>query len=173
MGSPTIGSLFAQRVVVGVGDLSVSNNGQLTLSTYALGSCVAVAAYDPAMKAGGLLHLMLPDSTISPAKAASQPAMFADTGLPLLLRAMDGIKANRARLRLLVAGGASVLCNSDVFKIGERNIKATNSYLSSLGHTIRHSVVGGTINRTLHLELASGTITLKTPVGTESYSLAA
>jgi len=173
MGSPTVASLFAQRVVVGVGDMTVSNNAQLTLSTYALGSCVAVAAYDPAMHAGGLLHLMLPDSKISPAKALSQPAMFADTGLPMLFRALDGIKANRARLRVIMAGGASVLCNSDMFKIGERNIQAVSSYLTSLGYSVRHSAVGGTINRTVHLELATGAITLKTPAGNESYSLAA
>ena len=68
-GSPSIASLFAQRLVVGVGDMIVSNNAASTLSTYALGSCVAIAAYDPVVKAGGLLHIMLPDSTISPAKA--------------------------------------------------------------------------------------------------------
>lgn len=173
MGSPTVASLFAQRIVVGVGDMSASNNPQLTLSTYALGSCIAVAAYDPAAKVGGLLHLMLPDSTISPAKALAQPAMFADTGLPMLLRALDGIKANRARLRIFMAGGASVLCNSDMFKIGERNIKATTSYLSSLGYTINRSAVGGTLNRTLHLDLGTGTVTLKMPANTETYSLAA
>mgnify|MGYP001561206167 CR=1 FL=1 len=79
-GAPSIAAIFAQRVVVGVGDLSVSNNIAITLSTYALGSCIAVAAYDPVVKAGGLLHLMLPESSISPDKAISQPAMFADTG---------------------------------------------------------------------------------------------
>ena len=46
-GSPTIASLFAQRVVVGVGDLAVSNNNSTVLSTYALGSCICVIAYDP------------------------------------------------------------------------------------------------------------------------------
>src|SRR5579859_5256541 len=102
MGSPSIASLFRQRVVVGVGDLTASNNTLLTLSTYALGSCVAVVAFDPTTKASGLLHLMLPDSTISPDKAAGQPAMFADTGLPLLFRALDGLKADPARLRLFV-----------------------------------------------------------------------
>src|SRR5882757_10055279 len=110
MASPSIASLFVQRVVVGVGDLGASNNAMLTLSTYALGSCVAVVAYDPDSKASGLLHLMLPDSTISPNKAITQPAMFADTGLPLLFRALDGLKADRARLQLFVTGGASVLC---------------------------------------------------------------
>ena len=72
-GAPTIGSIFAQRVIIGVGDMAVSNNPQVTLSTYALGSCVGVVAYDPVARAGGILHLMLPDSTISPEKAVAQP----------------------------------------------------------------------------------------------------
>src|SRR4051812_4147671 len=120
-GAPTIASLFAQRVVVGVGDVGVSNNVAITLSTYALGSCVAVVAYDPVTKAGGLLHMMLPESQISPEKAAAQPAMFADTGLPLLFRSLVGVKADRGRLRIFLAGGASVLTGNDSFKIGERN----------------------------------------------------
>src|SRR4051794_40318201 len=111
MAAPALSALFVQRVVVGVGDLGASNNPMLTLSTYALGSCVAVVAYDPATRASGILHLMLPDSSISPDKAIGQPAMFADTGLPLLFRALDGLKGDRSRLRLFVAGGASVLCD--------------------------------------------------------------
>ena len=173
MASPTLAFLFTQRVVVGVGDMAVSNNPQITLSTYALGSCVAIAAYDPAMKAGGLLHVMLPDSTISPAKASAQPAMFVDTGLPLLFRALNGVKVERSRLRLFLAGGASMLCNSDMFKIGERNLKATSDYLSANGLYVRHSVVGGTNNRTLHLDLSTGAVTIKGPNATEAYSLAA
>src|SRR5262245_11655759 len=122
VGSPSIAALFAQRVVVGVGDAGVSNNPSITLSTYALASCVGVVAYDPLLKVGGLLHMMLPDSTISPQKAISQPAMFADTGLPLLFRSLAGMRAERHRLQIAIAGGASVLCATDSFKIGERNI---------------------------------------------------
>src|ERR1043166_6251386 len=113
MGSPTIASLFAQRVIVGVGEMGVSNNPSITLSTYALGSCVAVVVYEAIAKAGGLLHMMLPDSAISPAKAFTQPAMFADTGLPLLFRAVAGLKTDAARLRVFVAGGACILCTND------------------------------------------------------------
>ncbi len=173
MGSASIASLFVQRVVVGVGDLTASNNAMLTLSTYALGSCVAVVAYDPSSKASGLLHLMLPDSTISAAKAASQPAMFADTGLPMLFRALDGMKANRGRMRLFVTGGASVLCDSNVFKIGERNVKAALGWIADQGlsHNIRHTAVGGTINRTVHLEINTGNVELKTPAGNERVAL--
>ena len=172
MGSPTVASLFAQRVVVGVGDMGVSNNPSIILSTYALGSCVAIAAYDPISKAGGILHLMLPDSKISPQKAIAQPAMFADTGLPLLFRALLGVRGEHDRLRLFVAGGACIMCNSDMFKIGARNLDATSAYLSKNGYHVWHSAAGGTINRTLHLELDTGKVTLKTPVGNENYSLA-
>jgi len=170
-GAPTVASIFAQRVVIGVGDLAVSNNAQVTLSTYALGSCVGVVVYDPAVRVGGLLHLMLPDSQISPAKAVAQPAMFADTGLPLLFRSLAGLKAERTRMRLFVAGGACVLTGPDSFKIGERNVRATLDYLARQGFTVRNPVVGGTVNRTLHLDVGSGALTLKTPTASDSISL--
>jgi chemotaxis protein CheD len=173
MGSPGISALFAQRVVVGVGDMGVSNNPQITLSTYALGSCVAVVAYDPVARAGGMLHLMLPDSTISPAKAQAQPAMFADTGLPLLFRELNSLRADFGRTRIFLAGGANVLCDADTFRIGERNIQATSDFLSRHGFVIRHSSLGGTINRTVHLNIRSGEITLKTPSAIDTLSLAA
>lgn len=173
MGSQSIASLFTQRMVVGVGEMGVSNNQSLILSTYALGSCIAVVAYDPFSRAAGLLHLMLPDSRISPEKAASQPAMFADTGLPLLFRALAGINAEGARLRLFVTGGASVLCAADSFKIGERNIRATQEYLSRHGYLVRESAVGGTTNRTVHLNIATGEVSLKTPARVGTFSLAA
>ena len=172
-GSPSIASLFAPRLVVGVGDMIVSNNAASTLSTYALGSCLGVVAYDPVMRVGGLLHLMLPDSTLAPEKAATRPAMFADTGLPLLFRALAGLKADRARLRLFVAGGANVLGNnSDSFKIGERNLKATAAWLSLNGYGVRHSDVSGTVNRTVHLEIGTGAVKLKTPEMNGEFSLA-
>ena len=153
--------------------MSVSNNPNITLSTYALGSCVAVVAYDPVSKAGGLLHLMLPDSKLSPAKALAQPAMFADTGLPMMFRALHGLKGDRARLRLFVAGGASILCTNDTFKIGERNLRATADFLTLNGFQVGQSAVGGTINRTVHLNIGTGAITLKTPEANDTWSLAA
>ncbi len=173
MASPTIASIFAQRVVVGVGEMSVSNNPSITLSTYALGSCIGVVAYDPVYKVGGLLHLMLPESKISPDKASAQPAMFADTGLPLLFRSLMGLKADLGRLRIFVAGGACVLTTNDTFRIGERNIRATSDFLSRNNLSVRQSAVGGTINRTVHLNIGNGAITLKTPEANDTWSLAA
>lgn len=172
-GPPSPSALFAQRVVVGVGDMAVSNQPAVTLSTYALGSCVGIVVYDPVAHAAGLLHIMLPESKISPDKAIAQPAMFADTGLPLLFRAVLGLKGERARLRVLIAGGASVLSGSDSFKIGERNIRATLDWLTRNGFSARNQVTGGTVNRTLHLDVSNGTLTLKAPDANLAFGLGA
>lgn len=170
-GSPTISALFAQRVVIGVGELAVSNNAQVTLTTYALGSCVGIVACDPANHAGGLLHIMLPDSSISKEKAASHPAMFADTGLPLFLRELAGVKAERHRLRIFLAGGACVLSGPDTFKIGERNAGAVTAWLAGQGLRVHGADLGGTVNRTLHLDLATGMLTVKLPQRSDRIAL--
>ncbi|MDP1580231.1 MAG: chemotaxis protein CheD [Candidatus Didemnitutus sp.] len=162
-GSPSIGSLFAQRVIIGVGEMAASNNVQVVLSTYALGSCVGVIAYDPIVKAAGILHLMLPESSISPDKVQKQPAMFADTGLPAFMRTIMGLRGEKSRLCIFVAGGASVLGGNDPFRIGERNLTATLKYFAKEGISVDSFATGGSINRTLHFEVNTGTVTLKTP----------
>jgi chemotaxis protein CheD len=171
-GAPTISALFSQRVVIGVGDMAVSNNETVTLSTYALGSCLGVIAFDPISHAGGILHLMLPESGISPDKAQKQPAMFADTGLPLLFKALFGVRAERMRLRIFVTGGASVLNGADPFKIGERNSIAVQKFLRANAYNVVGQDVGGNVNRTVHLAIGTGEVTLKLPDRSEQFSLA-
>jgi len=171
-GSSTIASLFAQRVVIGVGDVAASNSTSVTLSTYALGSCVAVVAYDAAAHAGAILHLMLPESSIAPEKAANQPAMFADTGFPALLGKLTGLRADPRRLKLFLAGGASVLQGNDPFKIGARNIDAVKQHVLRWNLCVIAAGLGGVVNRTVHLDIASGNVTLKLPNAVETLSLA-
>ncbi len=171
-GAPQAHGLFRQNAVVGVGEVAVSNNAGVTLSTYALGSCIAVVAYDRVAQAGGLIHIMLPDSSLSPDKAERQPAMFADTGLPLMFRNLLGLKAERSRLRIFVAGGASVISGSDMFKIGERNIVAVKKVINALALPVVKADIGGVNNRTVHLNIETGAVALKTAAGTSKFSLA-
>lgn len=157
--------------MVGVGELAVSNSTAVTISTYALGSCIGLVGYDAVARTGGILHLMLPESTLSPEKAAAKPAMFADTGVPALFRALAGLRAERARTRLFLAGGACVLAGPDNFKIGERNAVATQRMLSVYGCTLVGREVGGTVNRTLHLNVSNGELTMKLPDQTITVNL--
>ena len=47
------------RLTIGIADMKFAQNSG-TLITYALGSCIGICLYDPAIKLGGLLHIMLP-----------------------------------------------------------------------------------------------------------------
>ncbi len=90
--------------MVGVADMKVSRQPEEVLVTHALGSCLGVAVYDPVARVGGILHFMLPDSSLDPAKGQSHPHMFADTGLPQLFRECYRLGAQKSRLRVKVAG---------------------------------------------------------------------
>ncbi len=71
---------------MGVADMKVSSQQEEVLVTHALGSCIGVAIYDPVARVGGILHFMLPDSSLDAAKGQEHPYRFADTGLPQLFR---------------------------------------------------------------------------------------
>ena len=157
-------------MVVGVADMAASNDPVAELVTYSLGSCLGVTVYDPVQQAGGLLHLMLPDSNINRQKAAAVPAMFVDTGLPRLFEAVHTLGGDRSRLMIKVAGGAQFLDPQRAFNIGERNYAALRAWLARNGYPVHAEAVGGTCSRTLRLHLTDGSVTVSSP-GTKPYCL--
>ena len=160
MGAPQLIG-FEHKLVVGVGDMAVSNNPNLVLTTYSLGSCLGVTIYDPVVHVAGLLHLMLPDSTIDSAKAAARPCMFVDSGVPLLFRSAYDLGAVRQRVQITVAGGAQIMDGSGFFSIGKRNFEALSELLNRNSLRLSAVQVGGLVNRTMSLKIATGAVTLK------------
>lgn len=154
------------NVVIGVGDCKVSKNPEDCLVTYALGSCIAVAIYDPETRVAGMLHYMLPDSSIDAQKAARNPYMFADTGIPALFHLAYGLGAQKSRLKVTVAGGAQVLA-SEFFNIGKRNQLAMKKILWRAGVLIHHEDTGGEQARTIRMELKTGKTFMKLAAGPE------
>jgi len=158
---PPILTGFPHRVVVGLAELAVSNNPSSILTTYALGSCIGVTIYDPVVRVGGLLHAMLPDSTIDNAKAQAHPGMFVDTGMAALLRAACQMRADKRRLRIYLAGGARIMDDQKLFNIGSRNLAAFAECLRQENLHVNAEQVGGQVNRTIGLSIETGRITLK------------
>lgn len=155
------------KTVVGVSDYRVSSNVNETIITYALGSCLGIAIYDPSVRVGGLLHVMLPDSKADTEKAAKKPAMYVDTGLSLILDKIYELGAKKRNLIISVAGGASMKRKgkSDYFKIGKRNFIAFRKFLWKNEFLIANQEVGGSISRTMTLRIADGAITVnKKPI---------
>jgi chemotaxis protein CheD len=148
---------------VGVADMKISSDPEDRLITYALGSCLGVTAHDPAAGVGGLLHVMLPNSAIDPAKGQANPCMFVDTGLPLLVRECVRAGARRERLVVKVAGGAFSGGDeqADQFQIGKRNVIMLKKLLWKHGVMLHAEDVGGRVSRMMALDIADGAVTIK------------
>lgn len=147
------------RHVVGVADMKVSTEAGDVLVTHALGSCLGIALHDPVAGVGGLLHVMLPLSTIDPAKAGLNPCMFVDTGVPRLFLECYKAGAEKKRLVVKVAGGACIGKadeKDDFFQIGRRNIVMLRKLLWKNGVLIEAEDVGGSHSRTMALEVGAG-----------------
>jgi chemotaxis protein CheD len=153
-------------IVIGIADLKFSNNKDDVLITYALGSCIAVAIYDPAAKVAGLLHYMLPDSSLDAVKAKQNPGMFADTGIPLLFKSCYNLGADKKRIIVKVAGGASILDNTNYFRIGEKNIMALRQIFWRNKVFIDGEDTGKSYNRTVRMDVADGRVVVKSSSGT-------
>jgi len=150
------------RHVVGIAELRALVDPAASIVTYALGSCLGVALFDPVARVGGLLHAMLPDSSLDPARAASNPERFVDTGVPRLFRACYALGARKERLLLRVAGAASVHDEAgDSFRIGQRNLVRLRKLLWKNGVIIHGEDVGGTLPRTMTLHLATGDVVIR------------
>jgi chemotaxis protein CheD len=156
-----------KSLVVGISDCKISANPDELLVTYALGSCIAVALYDPAAKIGGLLHYMLPDSALDGNKAQQNPFMFADTGILKLLEAVRQRGGEPRRMLVRLAGGAQVLDSQGTFQIGKRNYLAARKILWKAGILIAAEAVGGEVSRTTRLEIATGRMWVREGAGAD------
>ena len=148
-------------LVVGVADMKVSNEPEHVLVTYSLGSCIGVVIYDPVVKVGGVLHYMLPESSLDRRKAQNNPYMFGDTGIPLLFKSSYKLGAKKNRLKVFVVGGSQILDQKGLFNIGKRNHTLLRKMIWKNNIMIDLEEVGGTVNRTLKLKIKNGKTLLK------------
>lgn len=123
---------MSKIIKVGMADLNICRSPD-GITTLGLGSCVGIALRDPVTKIGGLLHAMLPDSTV--VKNNTCVEKFVDSGLDELVKRMVRAGANKARLEAKLAGGAQMFAfqrNSDLVKVGERNAEAARKKLRAM-----------------------------------------
>jgi len=153
---------MSELIRVGMADYKVGR-APASLISYGLGSCVGVTLYDSSTKVGGLLHIMLPDST--QARSNENPAKFADTGIPLMLNEIIALGAVRSRVVAKIAGGSQMFkfANAtDIMRVGERNAQAVKVALKDLNIRIIADDTGGNYGRTVELQLETGVYRIKT-----------
>ncbi|MGL5269773.1 MAG: chemotaxis protein CheD [Selenomonadaceae bacterium] len=153
---------MSELIRVGMADYKVGR-APASIISYGLGSCIGITMYDPVTKVGGLLHIMLPDST--QARSSENAAKFADTGIAAMLKDVLQLGASRPRLVAKIAGGAQMFSfanATDIMRVGERNAEAVKVVLAE--HSIRLIAedTGGNYGRTVQIDLESGIYRIKT-----------
>ncbi len=153
------------QTLVKLAGCAVSKNPEETLVVYGLGSTAAVILYDCESHAGGIVHYMLPDSANEAKSAEEYPAMFADVAIPLLLRSLTELEVHRETLKARLAGGSILMGQGISRSISEGNIAAAKRILSGLGIPLTAENTGGSHNRAIRLEIATGKVFVKRPDG--------
>lgn len=149
------------EIQVGIADYKIAKEPDL-LITLGLGSCVGVSLYDPVLKLGGLLHLMLPDS--AQFSNIIKPAKFADLGIPLLIEEMKKRGAQHPRLQAKLVGGAQMFSGQDakiLMNIGYRNVEKARTLLKEQGIPILAEEVGGNRGRTMIFDTSNGKVSIR------------
>jgi chemotaxis protein CheD len=148
------------NITVEISDFRVTSDPDATLVTYALGSCIAVMVHDPVRVAAGMIHYMLPLSETAPEKAAARPAMFGDTGVPLLFQSLYALGCDKKNLVVKVAGGGALYDDKGLFSIGKRNYTVLRKLFWKAGVIIAAEDVGGAKSRTARLHVRTGRCTI-------------
>jgi len=154
-----------KELIIGVGDGGVSRDADTILITYALGSCIALMVHDPVARVAGMVHYMLPESSASQPERNVRPCKFADTAIPFLLSAAHAQGADRRRLMIFAAGGAQVMNDNSIFNVGKRNCLALRKALWKFELAAHAEDIGGTLVRTVRMEVGTGRVWLQSPAG--------
>jgi chemotaxis protein CheD len=145
---------------VRVADYAVGRGDDLLVSV-GIGSCVAIALYDPATRIGALAHILLPSEGLS--RDAGNRAKFPSTAVPLLLEEMKKAGATGTP-RAKIAGGASMfaaLIPAGGINMGERNVLATRTALQHAGIPVAGADVGGDYGRSVYFHLDDGRLLIR------------
>jgi chemotaxis protein CheD len=151
------------QITVRLADFVANNNSNDTLIVHGIGSTLAVVLYDEGMKTGGIVHIMLPNSSTASPKTMNYPAMYADLGIPQLVKSCVELGARMDTLSARLAGGAFMLGTGVSQSISDGNLSTTRRILYKMGIKVTAENTGGNHMRTVRLDIATGKVYLKQP----------
>ena len=129
--------------MIGIGEYRI---GSFPMITIGLGSCIGLTLYDPALRAGAMVHIMLPES----GGRVDRPGKYADTAVPLLVRELVALGSKNRSIVAKMVGGA---CMFEYFgtslNIGERNVAKVRVLLAEYHIQLGAEDVGGKVGRSV------------------------
>ena len=161
---------LATVVRVGISDLNIVT-APGTIRTSGLGSCVGAVIYDLQNKIAGLAHVMLPDSSLTKQENFNR-FKYADTAIPYLIDLLIKNGAKRYALKAKIAGGAQMFSfssDSQIMRIGPRNVEAVRKVLKEHNIPIVAEDVGCSSGRTMEFDPETGNLKIRTVNKGEKY----
>jgi chemotaxis protein CheD len=125
-----------------------------TLRSIAIGSCIAVAAYDPKTKNAGISHVMLPGSA---PKESSEKTKHALNGIEHLLNQMIESGSVIGDIEVCLVGAGNILRKEDD-TICQSNIQSVTAILAAKNIPVRASILGGFERKSAFLDAQSGRV---------------
>lgn len=119
-----------------------SSDEDIIISTI-LGSCIAVALYDPEHRQGGLNHFMLPGELRGNRFFLEESGRYGMFAMELLINDLLKKGARRSSLNAKVFGGGHVLHNTSNGSIPDSNIRFALDFLETEKIPIVSQDVGG------------------------------
>jgi len=150
-------SFQKEIITIHPGEYYVSSREDIYIATV-LGSCVAVALYDPISKLGGLNHYLLP-GTFKGFNAADPSGRYGVYAMELLINEMLKNGAYRRNLRAKAFGGGNVLSSTN--KVGSNNARFALKFLETEEIPLDAQDLESDIARKVLLEPSTGRVYLK------------
>lgn len=150
------------------GDYYITHYNELL--TTVLGSCIAVCAYDPVAKLGGMNHFLLPDSdSRSKGGVGNQCTRYGGFAMEQLINDLMRNGAERSRIRFKLFGGAEI--TGIVSTVGQQNIRFITEFLRTEGYRWEAEDLGSTYPRLVHFNPLTGKAQVKYLPISESASI--
>jgi len=135
------------------------------LTTFPLGSCVAVMLYDEMTRIGSIAHIMLPD--IKLAKSKMNKAKFANTAVEIMLKEMIGLGAARERIKAKITGGSNMFSSiapAHSMHIGLRNVAMVKNELKKRKIRLVAEDTEENYSRSVEFILETGMVRIKSAI---------
>jgi chemotaxis protein CheD len=154
-----------RRIIdVQIGEIK-GGQGKVILRSKAIGSCIAIAAYDGTKNIGALAHVMLPGS--APAnKEPSEKTKYAADAIDAMVCRMNDLGSKRGDIEMALVGGGNVL-NRKEDTICRDNIESALELLRRRQLRVKAHAVGGTNRRSVSLDVEHGIVSYTEGNGSE------
>jgi len=133
-----------------------AGQGKVILNSKAIGSCVAIAAYDRERKTGALAHVMLPGRAPQ-GKEGEEKTKYAADAIDLIIEEMGKYGSRKENIEVVLVGGGNVL-NREDDTICKENIESVEGLLNERGLKARAKSVGGTSRRSIYMDVEHGVV---------------